>query len=89
VYFYSFLTSALDGGGCSTPRPSHITLGEGPGAHCTGGRLATRASPDVESRNDDDAAPPHITCVRKDFISKTASLFMEEQLKVKQSHYRP
>jgi len=31
------VTSALDRGGWSTPRPGRLTPGEKPGAHCTGG----------------------------------------------------
>jgi hypothetical protein len=30
------LTSALDGGGCSAPRPGRFTPRERPGNHCTG-----------------------------------------------------
>jgi hypothetical protein len=31
-----YLTSAIDGGGWSTPRPGRITRGKRPGTHCTG-----------------------------------------------------
>jgi len=72
VYFYSFFNLGARWDGCSTPHPGHFTLGKRPGAYCTGGRVAPRASLDVESRNADDAVSPHITCVRTDFISKTA-----------------
>jgi hypothetical protein len=38
LYLHSFLwTSALDGGGWSTPRPGRLYPRKRPGTHCTGG----------------------------------------------------
>jgi hypothetical protein len=36
------LTSALDGGGWSTPRPGRFTPGDRAGTHCTGGCVGPR-----------------------------------------------
>ena len=40
------LTSALDMGGWSTPRPGRFTAGKGPGTNCTGGWVGPRAGMD-------------------------------------------
>jgi hypothetical protein len=40
------LTSALDGGGWSAPRPGRCTPGKRPSTHCTGGWVGPRASLD-------------------------------------------
>ena len=48
-YKYSLtlsLTSALDGGGWSTPRPGRFTPWERPGTHCTEGWVGPRAGLD-------------------------------------------
>jgi hypothetical protein len=44
-------TSALDGGGWSTPRPGRFTLGERPGAHCIGGGVGPRADLDGRGKS--------------------------------------
>jgi hypothetical protein len=49
--FYSFLTSALDGGEWSASRPDRALSRERtPGAHCTGGWVGLRAGLDTEAR---------------------------------------
>jgi hypothetical protein len=40
------LTSVLDEGGCSTPRPVRFTPRERPGTHCIGGLVGPRAGLD-------------------------------------------
>ena len=40
------LTSALDGGGWSTPRPGRFTPGKKPDTHCIGGWLGPKSSLD-------------------------------------------
>ena len=40
------LTSALEGGGWSTPRPGRFNPWERPGTHCIGGRVDPRAGLD-------------------------------------------
>jgi hypothetical protein len=40
------ITSALDGGGWSTPSPDHFTPGKGRGAHCIRGSLSPRVGLD-------------------------------------------
>jgi len=49
------LTSALDGGGWSTPRPGRFTPLERPGTHCTRGWVGPRAGLDRCGKS----RPPH------------------------------
>jgi hypothetical protein len=52
LYFYLFLTSTLDGGEWSEPRPGRaLDPGKGPpGTHCTGGWVGRKAGLDTETR---------------------------------------
>jgi hypothetical protein len=47
MQLYSFMTSALDGGGWSTSRPGRLYPWERPGTHFTGGWLGPRVGLDM------------------------------------------